>query len=154
MDNTSSKYWVVPFGNPRINGHLHLHAAYRSLSRPSSPPRAKASAMCPYFISSTLFVLHDCNTKENILSAVNHLEMLSLKHGWLCSICFYFFACYNMSNNSLGMYDTLFKASTSLKWRITDSNRWPPACKAGALASWANPPIKLKIENEKLIFNS
>ena len=26
------------------------------------------------------------------------------------------------------------------KWRITDSNRWPPACKAGALASWANPP--------------
>ena len=27
------------------------------------------------------------------------------------------------------------------EWRITDSNRWPPACKAGALASWANPPI-------------
>ena len=26
------------------------------------------------------------------------------------------------------------------RWRITDSNRWPPACKAGALASWANPP--------------
>ena len=26
-------------------------------------------------------------------------------------------------------------------WRITDSNRWPPACKAGALASWANPPF-------------
>ncbi len=26
-------------------------------------------------------------------------------------------------------------------WRITDSNRWPPACKAGALASWANPPV-------------
>ncbi len=30
-------------------------------------------------------------------------------------------------------------------WRITDSNRWPPACKAGALASWANPPnLKVK----------
>ena len=29
---------VVPFGNPRINGHLRLPAAYRSLSRPSSPP--------------------------------------------------------------------------------------------------------------------
>ena len=28
------------------------------------------------------------------------------------------------------------------EWRITDSNRWPPACKAGALASWANPPRK------------
>ena len=81
MDNTSSKYWVVPFGNPRIKGHLHLHAAYRSLSRPSSPPRAKASAMCPYLISFTLFILHCCNTKENILSAVNLLEILSLKHG-------------------------------------------------------------------------
>ena len=29
-----------------------------------------------------------------------------------------------------------------LKWRISDSNRWPPACKAGALASWANPPCQ------------
>ena len=28
---------VVPFGNPRINGYLHLPAAFRSLSRPSSP---------------------------------------------------------------------------------------------------------------------
>ena len=28
-------------------------------------------------------------------------------------------------------------------WRISDSNRWPPACKAGALASWANPPNPL-----------
>ena len=29
---------VVPFGNPRIKGYLHLPEAYRSLSRPSSPP--------------------------------------------------------------------------------------------------------------------
>ena len=29
--------WVVPFGNPRVKGYLHLTAAYRSLSRPSSP---------------------------------------------------------------------------------------------------------------------
>ena len=28
---------VVPFGDPRIRGHLRLPAAYRSLSRPSSP---------------------------------------------------------------------------------------------------------------------
>ena len=53
LDNTPSRYWVVPFGNLRIKGHLHLPEACRSLSRPSSPPRAKASAMCPYL----LFVL-------------------------------------------------------------------------------------------------
>ena len=33
---------VSPFGNLRINGHLHLPEAYRSLSRPSSAPDAKA----------------------------------------------------------------------------------------------------------------
>ena len=37
-DNSASRYWVVPFGNPRIKGYLLLPAAYRSLSRPSSPP--------------------------------------------------------------------------------------------------------------------
>ena len=25
-------------------------------------------------------------------------------------------------------------------WRISESNRWPSACKADALANWANPP--------------
>ena len=39
---------VVPFGNPRITGHLRLPAAYRSLSRPSSPARAKASPVRPF----------------------------------------------------------------------------------------------------------
>ena len=42
-DSRPSACWVVPFGNPGIKGHLHLPRAYRSLSRPSSPPRAKAS---------------------------------------------------------------------------------------------------------------
>ena len=31
---------VAPFGHPRITGHLHLPAAFRSLSRPSSPSGA------------------------------------------------------------------------------------------------------------------
>ena len=35
MDNRPSTCWVVPFGNLRINGHLHLPGAFRSLSRPS-----------------------------------------------------------------------------------------------------------------------
>ena len=34
--------WVSPFGNLRINAHLQLPEAYRSLSRPSSAPDAKA----------------------------------------------------------------------------------------------------------------
>ena len=42
---------VFPFGDPRITGHVHLPAAYRSLSRPSSPVRAKASAIRPCLLS-------------------------------------------------------------------------------------------------------
>ena len=34
--------WVSPFGNLRIKAHLQLPEAYRSLSRPSSAPDAKA----------------------------------------------------------------------------------------------------------------
>ena len=45
--NTSSMYWVSPFGNIRINRYLLLPVSYRSLSRPSSPLRAKASPVCP-----------------------------------------------------------------------------------------------------------
>ena len=46
-DIPSSTGWVAPFGDPRIKGYLHLPEAYRSLSRPSSPLRAKASAVRP-----------------------------------------------------------------------------------------------------------
>ena len=36
---------VAPFRNPRINGYLLLPEAYRSLSRPSSAPDAKAFSL-------------------------------------------------------------------------------------------------------------
>ena len=42
---------VAPFGNPRFYGYVPLGAAYRSLSRPSSPPGAQASFMCPCLLS-------------------------------------------------------------------------------------------------------
>ena len=40
--------WVSPFGNLRINVHLQLPEAYRSLSRPSSAPDAKAFPLRSY----------------------------------------------------------------------------------------------------------
>ena len=39
--------WVSPFGNLRIDGYLLLPVAYRSLSRPSSAPDAKAFPLRP-----------------------------------------------------------------------------------------------------------
>ena len=44
---------VSPFGHPRVIGHLPLTAAFRSLSRPSSPPRATGIPRAPLF---TFFV--------------------------------------------------------------------------------------------------
>ena len=38
---------VSPFGHPRIKACLPLPEAFRSLPRPSSPSRAKASTNCP-----------------------------------------------------------------------------------------------------------
>ena len=43
----SSSSGVSPFRNLRVNGYVLLTAAYRSLSRLSSAPSAKASALCP-----------------------------------------------------------------------------------------------------------
>ena len=48
---------VSPFGNPRIDGYLHLPAAYRSLSRPSSAPDAKAFPLCSSSLELPLYLL-------------------------------------------------------------------------------------------------
>ena len=40
---------VSPFGHPRVTGYLPLTAAFRSLSRPSSPPRATGIPRAPLF---------------------------------------------------------------------------------------------------------
>ena len=47
---------VAPFGNHGINCYLHIPRAYRSLSRPSSPPRAKASTVCPCLLSLSVHI--------------------------------------------------------------------------------------------------
>ena len=46
---------VSPFGHPRVAGYLPLTAAFRSLSRPSSPPRATGIPHAPFFSFLSLF---------------------------------------------------------------------------------------------------
>ena len=52
---------VPAFGNLRIIGYLLLPAAYRSLSRPSSAPSAKASALCSFSLDLFLACLISVN---------------------------------------------------------------------------------------------
>ena len=51
---TMLPWWVAPFGYLRINSYLPIPAACRSLSRPSSPLRAKASSVRPFLLSLAL----------------------------------------------------------------------------------------------------
>ena len=41
---------VSPFGHLRIKAYVRLPGAFRSLSRPSSAPSAKASALRPFLL--------------------------------------------------------------------------------------------------------
>ena len=54
-DDISSRCRVAPFGDLRISAYLQLPAAYRSLSRPSSPAHAKASTICPSLLNTFEF---------------------------------------------------------------------------------------------------
>ena len=64
-DDRSSTCRVVPFGNLWITGYLLLPIAYRSLSRPSSPARAKASTVRPFLLCYT--TNHIKHTAEHIV---------------------------------------------------------------------------------------
>ena len=51
-------YGVSPFGHLRINAYLPLPEAYRSLSRPSSAPNAKAFSLCSFSLELILHLLN------------------------------------------------------------------------------------------------
>ena len=130
MDDIPSECRVVPFGNLWIKGYLHLPRAYRSLSRPSSPPRAKASAMRPCLLSFKRFILVLVLVVECFLLSILHTRTRTV---WYILLALYFYFTFCTSCQRSFLYVQRW-------WRITDSNRWPSACKADALASWANPP--------------
>ena len=60
---------VSTFGNPRIEAYLQLPAAYRSLSRPSSAPGAKAFALCSFSLELLTIA---CSLVLNCLSFANN----------------------------------------------------------------------------------
>ncbi len=122
-DDRPSTCRVAPFGNPGIKGYLHLHRAYRSLSRPSSPPRAKASTVCPCLLS--------LSTTPAFFQKPVSLGLIYLQ----LALFIRYLSFLKLSNTS-----KIFFIFFRFLWRIPDSNRCPSACKADALASCANPP--------------
>ena len=89
---------VSSFGNLRVEAYLQLTAAYRSLSRPSSAPDAKAFALCSCSLELPLLVLLSLNCLSfltNIFSVINS----SVKR-------FYPFAFLNLLHLSVKLYFT------------------------------------------------
>ena len=71
---------VAPFGHPRIKGYLLLPVAFRSLSRPSSPPRAKASTVCPCLLSARRTIKCGLIYLKLALLVFSRLSTLDVQH--------------------------------------------------------------------------
>ena len=86
-DSRPSGGWVVPFGNPRIKGYLLLPAAYRSLSRPSSPPRAQASTMCPFLLPADPLTLSAAGKRGDGSIYIRLFDFCSTLNFSACTQC-------------------------------------------------------------------
>ena len=125
---------------------------------------------CPIRISADQFICANPRSFSQLITSFIASESLGIHHtplfSFLCFLLFilvlYVHLCTNRNNKNLtfyyfDFYDIIFSIcqwtcgeSPQISklncrqfmplWRISESNRWPPACKAGALASWANPP--------------
>ena len=90
-----------PFGHPRLVGYVLLNVAFRSLSRPSSAPSAKAFALCSLFLD-----LHECFRISFLFCSLSELkrmlffEIAFIKKFLLCLIfALYSFLLYVVFND-------------------------------------------------------
>ena len=83
---------VSPFGNPWIVRYVPFPMAYRSLSRPSSAPSAKASAVCPSSLD------HPHSVASGHGSSLSYALCVSIIEGVFCRI-FTCSACRSFSFN-------------------------------------------------------
>ena len=88
---------VPAFGNLRIIGYLLLPAAYRSLSRPSSAPGAKASALCSLLLD--LLLVFSLSCAIFIVAFFPRQTLFKYPHQRLC-VGFYYY-CFTRSENFL-----------------------------------------------------
>ena len=97
---------------------------YRFIGLATSLPIYSCSSKAPTVLYTVVFSF-------NLLLPICQRTFCfgSFVYQFICSLVFY----YQWTIQPVNLW-------TPAWWRITDSNRWPPACKAGALASWANPP--------------
>ena len=145
--------WVPSFGNLRVNGYVLLTAAYRSLSRPSSAPSAKASALCPLLLNQLAYT--------SVRVGLFYCFSLLWKFYWFFLIQSTFeIVTHSFFNRKTDIFDfrcllLLFYIWYSIQfsrcfsclsyerlwWAWEDSNLRPHAYQACALTTWAMSPF-------------
>ena len=129
---------VSPFGYLRINSYLHFPAAFRSLSRPSSAPGAKAFPLCSFLLD--LFTSLTSNVvayRALALTATSSdVKVETANQNLLLLDVFLFIWLFLYMFSFQGAYVSYL---CNRQWRLRDSNSRPPACKAGALPTELNP---------------
>jgi hypothetical protein len=78
--------WVAPFGHPGITACVRLPRAYRSLPRPSSPSRAKASTVRLFALDlkSSSYFLSRCDSSNTTSPCVSCQRAKLDESGNLC----------------------------------------------------------------------
>ena len=112
---------VALFGHPRVKGYLLLAVAFRSLSRPSSPPRAKAS---PCALASFRYTVRPqgplvCFSPKPFCSIPTNGD------GARCVLLSFLLVFSLPDSGTLSPFVCRFHHVNVLfpKWRITESNR-------------------------------
>ena len=138
--------WVSSFRNLRINAYLQLPEAYRSLSRLSSAPSAKAFALRPCsldlsnVLSRTFGILLILSCQRRLLLPFLLKLQYFLKRTYY-NLCFAVII--QFSRYVLVMLLKSRSPETSIPitwWAKMDSNHRPHDYQSCALASWAIGP--------------
>ena len=162
---------VSPFGNPRIEAYLQLPEAYRSLSRPSSAPDAKAFTLRSFslelsYVLSCLSFANNCFRFLRIWKSFfpfscyfllfysRHFrdEIVVLNHffGKTKSSFLKFVLLTQLSVRFLFLLylvfneHFLFISLQAYWWAQVDSNHRPRAYQARALTTWAMSPFRFR----------
>ena len=136
-------HWVFPFGYLRIKACLRLPEAFRSLPRPSSPYVAKASACCSLYLvtqDGLSFPIPIQLSMNSFRSHKEHFRNVPVLHR------FEFTRSLAPSSSGNRCSSCTFASQKTEKkkwWSWTESNRLPPACKAGALPNELQPLITM-----------
>ena len=152
---------VVRFPHSEISGSIHicwspeLIAAYHVLLRLWEPRHSPCALsyflLLTAFCSVRMLFREVSSSRYQVARPKSLCLMLTTQYFPYCCLLFHLLFS-NMSKNFLQFVNYSicpFVCNWQIgkwtnrqiePWRITDSNRWPPACKAGALASWANSP--------------